>query len=143
MQVRSSEAIWKGTLSDGNGTIKVGDGDFEGAYSFKSRFEDGEGTNPEALLGAAHAGCFSMDLANRLAKAGYPADSVDTTAKVHLDKDPNGGFHIPKIELVVKANVPGIDDETFQQEANNAKKGCPLSKVLAAAEITLDAKLVS
>ena len=143
MQVRSSEAIWRGTLKDGNGTIKVGEGAFEGAYSFRSRFEDGEGTNPEALLGAAHAGCFSMDLASRLAKAGYPADSVHTTAKVHLEKDPNGGFHIPKIELHTEATVPGIDEETFQQEATNAKEGCPLSKVLAATEITLDAKLVS
>jgi len=121
--------------------MKLGSGAYEGKYSFPSRFESGEGTNPEELIAAAHAGCFSMALSATLGKAGYNATRVATTAKVHLEKV-GEGFGITKIELVTEAQVPGIDDATFQTNAETAKKGCPVSKALAATEITLSAKLV-
>ena len=141
MATRSSEAVWHGNLSDGNGTMTIGHGAWEGPYSFKSRFEDGDGTNPEELLAAAHAGCFSMAVSHGLAQAGHPPTRAHTTANVHLQKV-EGGFEIPKIDLVLEAEVPGISEEKFQEVANDAKENCPLSKVLRAAEITLDAKLV-
>lgn len=142
MPVRNSEANWKGALSDGEGTMKLASGAYEGQYSFKSRFENGTGTNPEELVAAAHAGCFSMALAHVLAEAGHPPEQVHTVAKVHLEKG-SGGFEIPRIDLVTEANVPGLDDETFQRHAKEAKENCPVSKVLAGAEITLDATLKS
>jgi osmotically inducible protein OsmC len=141
MAIRTSQATWKGNLREGNGTLKVGTA-FEGSYSFASRFEEGTGTNPEELIAAAHASCFSMALSNGLDQAGFTPERVDTTAKVHLTKT-DAGFGITKIELHTEAAVPDIDEDTFQEQANDAKKNCPISKVLAATEITLNAKLVS
>ena len=141
MPVRSSSAVWNGNLLQGSGTMKVGAGVFEGKYSFPSRFESGEGTNPEELIAAAHAGCYSMALSATLGKAGFNPTRVATTAKAHLEKV-GDGFAITKIELVTEAQVPGIDNATFQRHADGAKKGCPVSKALAGTEITLSAKLV-
>lgn len=141
MATRTAKAQWQGNLFDGSGTMKFGGGAFEGQYSFKSRFEEGAGTNPEELIAAAHAGCFSMALSGGLAAAGYTPTRVSTTAKVTVDKV-GGGFGITKSELVTEAEVPGIDEATFQQQANAAKAGCPVSKALAGVEITLQAKLV-
>jgi osmotically inducible protein OsmC len=141
MPVRTSEAEWKGNLLQGQGTMKLGSGAFEGKYSFPSRFESGQGTNPEELIGAAHAGCYSMALSFILGNAGFNPTRVHTTARVHLEKV-GDGFSITKIELETEAQIPGIDDKTFQGHAEAAKKGCPVSKALAATEITLKAKLV-
>ncbi len=140
MPTRSADATWTGNLPDGNGTMAVESGAYEGAYSFRSRFEDGAGSNPEELIAAAHAGCFSMALANVLDEAGYDPESVDTTADVTLrmvDEEPT----ITGIHLNTEATVPNIDDDTFQEYAEAAKEGCPVSKALAGAEITLDASL--
>jgi osmotically inducible protein OsmC len=141
MPVRSAEAQWQGSLQAGSGTMKLGSGAFEGPYSFASRFEDGTGTNPEELLGAAHAGCFTMALSAALSRAGHPPTRVHTSAKVHIDRG-DAGFSITLIELETEAEVPGVDDETFQREAHEAKAGCPVSKALAATQITLEAKLL-
>jgi osmotically inducible protein OsmC len=139
--VRSAEAEWKGDLKAGSGTLKSGSGAVSGPYSFKSRFESGTGTNPEELLGAAHAACFSMALSHGLASAGHTPTRVHTTAKVSLEPK-DGGFHIPQIDLVTEAVVPGIDDAAFQKAAEATKAGCPISKALAATKITLTAKLL-
>ena len=141
MPVRTADARWEGNLPDGKGTMRFGGGAFEGQYSFSSRFEEGAGTNPEELLAAAHAGCFSMALSNGLAKAGHAPTRVDTTANVHLDKV-EGGFGTTKIDLRTEAEVPGIDEATFKEQAETAKANCPVSKALAAVDIILDAKLV-
>jgi osmotically inducible protein OsmC len=141
MPVRSAKAQWEGDLTAGKGKMAFGSGAFEGQYSFSSRFEDGKGTNPEELIAAAHAGCFSMAFSNQLAKAGFTPKRVSTTANVHLVKG-EAGFSIPKIELVTEGEVPGIDNAKFQELGEAAKKGCPVSKVLAGAEITLSAKLI-
>ena len=138
MPTRTSSAEWKGTLKEGAGTIKVGSGAFEGAYTFASRFESGRGTNPEELIGAAHAGCYSMFLAALLTDAGFLPRSVRTTAAVHLEAGPT----IAKIDLATEAWVPGIDDQAFQVHAEAAKKNCPVSKALAGPQITLSAKLL-
>ena len=143
MPTRSASAHWSGSLSDGSGAISTETGALsDKPYSFSSRFEDdGEaGTNPEELLGAAHAACFTMQLSHNLAEAGHPPSRAETTAQVHL-KQIEGGFEIPKIHLVLEADVPGISEDEFRDIANSAKENCPLSKVLAAAEITLDATL--
>src|SRR4051794_16913644 len=140
MPTRSSSAQWSGNLARGNGTMSLGSGAFEGAYSFASRFEEGDGTNPEELIAAAHAGCFSMALANVLSQAGHEPDSVQTTAKVHLDKD-NGGFSITRSDLTTEVKVDGLNDEEFQQHADEAKPTCPVSRALGAIEVSLDAKL--
>ncbi len=141
MAVRSSEAEWKGNLRNGQGKMKLGSGAFEGPYTFASRFEAGKGTNPEELIAAAHAGCFSMALSAGLSAAGFTPTRVHTTARVHLE--PVGqGFGITKIELQTEAEIPGIDEPTFQKEAENAKKNCPVSKALAGPQITLVATLV-
>lgn len=121
--------------------MKFGGGAFEGAYSFASRFEEGKGTNPEELIAAAHAGCFSMALSNILAGAGHVPDRVSTTAKVRLEKT-EGGFGVTRIDLNTEAQVPGLDEAAFQQHAEDAKQNCPISKLLKGAEITLNAKLV-
>jgi lipoyl-dependent peroxiredoxin len=142
MPTRNAEAQWEGDLKGGRGQVSLGSGAYQGPYSFQSRFESGTGTNPEELVAAAHAGCFSMALSHALAQAGHPAKRVHTTAKVHLEKQPEG-FAIPKIELVTEGNVPGIDAEEFQRQAEQAKKNCPISKLLTGAEITLQAKLVN
>jgi osmotically inducible protein OsmC len=141
MPVRSAEAQWEGSLQEGAGTMRLGSGAFEGRYSFTSRFEDGPGTNPEELIGAAHAGCFSMALSGGLSRAGHVPTRVHTTAKVHIDRG-DAGFSITRIELQTEAEVPGLDEETFRREAEAAKAGCPVSKALAGTEILLDAKLL-
>ena len=141
MKTRSASAHWSGSLSDGQGAISTESGTLsETPYSFESRFEEGAGTNPEELVGAAHAGCFTMQLSHMLASAGHPPTRAETTAKVQIDKV-EGGFEIPRIDLVLTATVPGISDDAFQRIATEAKATCPLSKLLAAAEITLDATL--
>jgi osmotically inducible protein OsmC len=143
MPMRSADAVWKGTLREGKGTMKMASGAYEGQYSFSSRFEEGEGTNPEELIAAAHAGCFSMALAAGLSRAGYTPTQISTTAQVHLTKQ-ESGFKITRVHLITKAEVPGLDEETFQEQAQNAKKGCPVSQALGAVdEITLDATLLS
>ena len=141
MAIRSSEAEWKGDLKTGAGTVKLGSGAFEGAYSFKSRFEDGVGTNPEELIAAAHAGCFSMALSAALGREGFTPESVHTTARVHFGPV-EGGFAITKIDLETEAKIPGIDDAKFQELAAGAKAGCPISKALASVEIELKSTLV-
>ena len=142
MPDRKSEAVWSGDLKSGHGTIKLGSGAIQADYSFSSRFEDGQGTNPEELIAAAHAGCFSMAFAHGLTQAGFKPKQVHTTAKVQLTKT-DDGFSIPQIDLVTEAKVPGIDEAKFKEQAETAKKNCPVSKLLAAAKITLDAKLIS
>lgn len=137
---RQATAEWKGDLKGGTGHVKLGSGAYEGDYSFTTRFEDKPGANPEELLGAAHAGCFSMALANSLATAGFNPTSVHTTADVHLGKD-DKGFLITKIDLTVKATVPGLDDKTFQEHAEKTKTGCIISRSLAATPMTLKATL--
>lgn len=138
MPVRKSEAVWRGSLKGGGGTMKLASGLYEGPYTFSSRFEEGAGTNPEELVGAAHAGCFSMFFASLLTEAGHEPESVHTTAAVHLGAGPT----IKKIELVCEATVPGTGDAEFQALAAQAKAECPVSKALAAVpEIVLSAKL--
>jgi osmotically inducible protein OsmC len=141
MPIRAAEAEWKGNLLQGKGTMKLGSGAFEGAYSFSSRFEEGTGTNPEELIAAAHAGCFSMALSAILAEAGFEPKRVHTTAKVSIDKV-GDGFAITKSALTTEAEIPNIDEATFMDYANKAKAGCPVSKALGSIDITLDAKLV-
>jgi len=136
MTTRTSSAEWKGTLKDGAGTMKVGSGAYDGPYTYASRFESGKGTNPEELIGAAHAGCFSMALSSALTKAGFTPTSIRTTATVHLNE---GTINL--IELNTEAVVPGLSDQVFQEKAADAKQNCPVSKVLAATEIKLTAKL--
>ena len=141
MAHRSAHARWDGSLNEGGGTIALSSGAFEGPYSFKSRFEEGTGTNPEELLGASHAGCFTMALTLILGMAGHEPESIDTDAKVKLSPR-EGGFEISRIDLVTRGRVPGIDAEEFAKHAESAKANCPISKALAAvAEITLDARL--
>ena len=139
MPVRKANAIWEGDLRSGKGTMKFGS--FEGPYSFSSRFEDGKGSNPEELIGAAHAGCFSMALSGGLAKAGFSPRRITTTANVHLDLV-GQGFKITSIELVTEAEIPGIDNAQFMEQAEGAKKNCPVSQALAAIDIRLNAKLM-
>jgi lipoyl-dependent peroxiredoxin len=136
MTVRNAEAIWTGTLKEGQGTMKLGSGAYEGAYTFASRFEEGRGSNPEELIGAALAGCFSMFLAAQLTKAGYTPGRISTTANVHLG---DGAIHT--IELNTEAEVPGVSEDEFNQHAQSSKANCPVSKALAGPEIKLDAKL--
>ena len=126
---RQAEAEWKGDLKGGSGHVKTGSGGYDGNYSFATRFENGAGANPEELLGAAHAGCFSMALANSLATAGFTATSVHTKADVHLNKD-DKGFLINAIDLTVDAVVPKIDNATFQQHVEKTKVGCIISRAL-------------
>jgi osmotically inducible protein OsmC len=139
MPSRTSEATWNGTLREGSGVMKFGSGAYEGDYTWASRFQEAKGTNPEELIGAAHAGCFSMFLSALLTKAEFPPDSIHTTATVHLGDGPT----ITKIDLVTEAKVPNINGDKFAEIATQAKANCPVSKALAAvSEITLDAKLV-
>jgi len=141
MPVRTSTARWDGSIGDGQGTMKVGSA-WEGAYSAPSRFESAEGTNPEELIGAAHAGCFSMALAAGLTRAGTPPTRIETSAAVHIEKF-DDGWRITKIELTTEGEVEGIDQAAFQEAAEGAKQNCPVSKALASVEeITLSATLV-
>jgi lipoyl-dependent peroxiredoxin len=141
MPVRKANAVWEGTIKEGQGRMSLGSGAFEGRYSFGSRFEEAGGTNPEELIGAAHAGCFSMALSGALGRSGFPPKRIATTAKVHLEKV-GEGFQITRVELDTEAEVPGIDESAFQEHANKAKEGCPVSKALGGVEISLNAKLV-
>lgn len=140
MSIRKANAIWEGDLAKGNGTMSLGSGAFEGKYSVGSRFASDPGTNPEELIGAAHAGCFSMAFSAILGKNGFTPNSIKTEAKVHIDKV-GDGFTITKIELSTVANIPGIENEDFLKHANEAKEGCPVSRALAGPEIILEAKL--
>jgi osmotically inducible protein OsmC len=141
MPIRSASARWEGNLTEGSGTVKTGKGGLQGNYSFKSRFEEGEGTNPEELIAAAHAGCFSMAFSKGLADAGFTPTSVETTAKVHLDKG-DAGFGVTRIELSTVGDVPGVDEATFQKLAEDAKANCPISRLLSpGAAISLTASL--
>jgi lipoyl-dependent peroxiredoxin len=142
MPVRTAEARWQKSLQDGSGTMRLGSSAFEGSYSFKSRMEDGAGTNPEELIGAAHAGCFSMAFANALTQAGHKPQEIRTSASVHFDKT-DKGWGISRIELATEGNVPGVDEATFKRIAEEAKETCPVSKALAATPITLSATLKS
>ena len=137
---RQAEAEWKGDLKGGNGRVKLGSGAYEGAYSFTSRFENGKGANPEELIGAAHAGCFSMALANSLATAGFTPTSIHTNADVHLGKDDKGVL-VNLIELKVDAVVPKVDEATFQQHVEKTKVGCIISRALASVPTTVKATL--
>jgi osmotically inducible protein OsmC len=141
MPIRNASAVWEGNLKAGKGRMILGSGAYEGPYSFASRFENGKGTNPEELIGAANAGCFSMALSHDLSEAGFTPTKVSTTAKVHLDPVP-GGFKITLIELDCEAVVPGIDDAAFQKHAEGTKSGCPVSQALAATPIKLNARLL-
>lgn len=141
MPVRTADAEWKGDLKGGKGSMKLGSGAFEGAYSFRSRMEDGSGTNPEELIAAAHAGCFSMQLSAMLAHDGHPPKSVATTAKVNFQPE-GAGFAITGIELDTKGEVPGIDAAAFEAAAQKAKEICPVSKALKAVPITLKTSFV-
>jgi osmotically inducible protein OsmC len=140
MSVRAAHARWEGDLRQGKGSMRLGSGAFEGQYSFASRFEEGTGTNPEELIGAAHAGCFSMAFSNMLAEAGHVPTRIETKARVHLEPV-DGKPTISRIELETEGDVPGIDDTTFQDVAQRAKAGCPVSRALAAVEISLRARL--
>lgn len=140
MAVRESTARWTGGIKDGSGSMRLGSGAFEGAFSYPSRFEDGPGTNPEELIAAAHAGCFSMALSAALGKAGHTPDHIATTAKVHFGPS-GGGMAISRIDLETTATVPGLSDGDFQAIAGETKTACPVSKALAAVEITLTARL--
>jgi lipoyl-dependent peroxiredoxin len=143
MATRNGSAQWNGNLQEGSGELTVGDGVWSGAYSFASRFEDGEGTNPEELLAAAHAGCFSMALSLGLTDAGNPPSSINTTARVQL-RNVDGLPTIDQIQLETEGDVPGIDQATFQQQAEAAKEGCVVSRALAGVEkIELTAKLAA
>ena len=142
MPKRNAKARWEGSLTEGGGTISLGTGAWEGPYSFQSRFEEGDGTNPEELIAAAHAGCYSMALTVGLGQAGKEAESVETNATVHIQRV-EGGFDINRIELRTRAKVPGLSGDEFQQIAQGAKEQCPVSKALAGVDsIELDAELV-
>ena len=141
MATRNGSAEWRGDLQQGSGTLRVGDGVFEGNYSFASRFEEGEGTNPEELIAAAHAACFAMALSGILAENGHPPDAVRAQARVQL-RNIDGAPTLARIDLDVEAQAPGLDDEAFQRHAQEAKEGCPVSRALAAVpEIALNARL--
>lgn len=140
MPTRNAEAVWNGSIMDGTGTMKLGSGAFEGAYSFKTRMGDTPGTNPEELIGAAHAGCYSMAFAAALGQAGFAPKSIETKAAVKFDKV-EGGFSITKIDLTTTAAIPEIDEAKFQEIAKAAKENCPVSKALAGTEINLQATL--
>jgi lipoyl-dependent peroxiredoxin len=142
MPTRGAQARWEGGLRGGKGKMKFGSGAFEGNYSFGSRFENGTGTNPEELIGAAHAGCFSMALAAMLEQAGHAPTWIETSAAVTVEKV-GEDFSITKSRLTTRAVVPGIEESAFLEIAGKAKKGCPVSRALAGVEITLDAKLES
>jgi lipoyl-dependent peroxiredoxin len=139
MPKRKAQARWEGSLQDGNGTMRMATGAYEGPYSFQSRFEEGDGTNPEELIASAHAGCFSMALSGELDRAGHDPESIETEATVHIDKQ-DGGFAITRIELSTRGRVPGIDQEEFQRHAEAAKENCPVSQALAV-DISLEAAL--
>ena len=142
MPIRNAKARWEGGLPEGSGTLALGSGAFEGQYSYGSRFEEGKGTNPEELIGAAHAGCFSMALAGVLTRAGHTPRSIETATRVHLEKVEDA-FSITTIELATEASVPDISGDEFQRYAEEAKRNCPVSKALAGVDIKLDARVAA
>jgi osmotically inducible protein OsmC len=142
MPTRSASAVWEGNLKNGKGKMKLGSGAFEGSYSFSSRFESGKGTNPEELIGAAHAGCFSMALANMLSEDGHIPKRIATTARVTIEKV-GDSFKITSSDLTTEAEVPGIDSARFTEIAEKAKTGCPVSQALTGTKISLNAKLLA
>lgn len=142
MPTKNASAIWKGNLKSGGGTMKLGSGSYEGSYTFASRFENGKGTNPEELIGAAHSGCFAMAFSNELDKAGFTPEYMDVHANVKLEVLDDGP-KITTISLTAKGKVPGIENDKFQEIAEAAKKGCPVSKALTGVNIELDASLIS
>jgi len=139
---RTAEAAWSGDLKGGKGTLTVGSGALESPYGFSSRFESGTGTNPEELLGAAHAGCFSMALALALSTAGHVPNRISTTASVHLEKG-DKSFSITRIELVTRGDVPGVSEDDFKRMAEETKAGCIVSRALSAVPMTVDAQLAA
>ena len=141
MPVRSAEAVWQGGVREGKGTVKLGSGSFEGQYSYPSRFEQGTGTNPEELIAAAHAGCFSMALSSGLGRVGFTPKSIHTVAQVHIERVADA-WKITRIELDTEADVPGIGEKAFLEQAESAKARCPVSVALASVEIVLRAKLI-
>lgn len=141
MPTRTADAQWDGPLTAGSGTMRFGSGAFEGAYSFTSRFEDGTGTNPEELIAAAAAGCYSMALSGDLGGAGHAVEHVRTSAEVRIEKD-GGGFTITGITLRTEAEVPGLAEDEFQRVAEQTKQHCPVARLLTGAPITLEAKLL-
>jgi lipoyl-dependent peroxiredoxin len=141
MPVRSGEAVWQGNSRQGQGTVKVESGAFQSPYSWSARFEQAAGTNPEELIAAAHAGCYSMALASDLTRAGFPPKNIHTTARVHIERV-GEGWKITLIELETEVDVPGIDEAVFLKQATATSKGCPVSVALASVEIVLRAKLV-
>ena len=138
MSIRNASAVWNGTLKEGNGTMKLGSGAFEGAFTFASRFEEGPGTNPEELVGAAQAGCFSMFLAAVLTDAGFPPVQIRTAAKVHLEQGPR----ITLVELDTEAEVPNVDEKTFLEKVDLSEKNCPISLALTGPELRVTAHLI-
>lgn len=140
MKTRKAHAKWEGDLKQGKGTVKLDSIEKTFAYNFKSRFEEGDETNPEELIAAAHAGCFSMALSLIISEKGYEVKSIETVAEVSLEKQDNG-FAITKSHLILEAEVPGIEESLFNELANQAKSGCPVSKALSAIEISMTAKL--
>ena len=142
MPDRKASAVWEGNFKEGKGTMQMLSGAYKGPYTAASRFEEGEGTNPEELIAAAHAGCFSMALSAQLSNNGFSPERIETNANVHMEKT-DAGNSITRIDLMTQAKVPGIDNDKFQELAQKAKAGCPVSRALAGVgEITLDAKLV-
>ena len=141
MPKRKAAASWNGSIQDGAGSMRLGSGSYEGPYTFQSRFKDGEGTNPEELIGAAQAGCFTMALSGFLGRAGYEPESIETDATVQIDKV-GEGFQITKIELSTRGKVPGIDAAEFEKQAREAKENCPVSLALAGTEISLETELL-
>jgi osmotically inducible protein OsmC len=140
MPVRTASAKWNGSLMEGGGTMALGSGAYEGPFSFRSRFEEGDGTNPEELIGAAHAGCFSMALSAALGEGGHTPDSIETSAKVTFEVV-EGAPTISRIELTTRGSVPDLDEAGFKEFAEGAKANCPVSRALTGVEITLDAAL--
>ncbi|MFW5799725.1 MAG: OsmC family protein [Spirochaetota bacterium] len=140
MPIRKSNAVWEGKIKEGKGTMKLGSGAFQGNFSFASRFENGKGTNPEELIGAAHAGCFSMAFSLMLEEEGFEPKSINTDASVSIEQK-GGAFAITTIKLSTEADIPGIDKEKFLQIAEKAKGNCPVSKALQGVDISLEAKL--
>lgn len=141
MPARIAEATWQGTLQEGSGTVKLGSGAYDGPFSYKSRFDEGTGTNPEELLGAAEAGCFTMALGARLSRNGFTVNNIHTTAHVHLEKV-GDGMSITRIHLVTEGSIDGLDEAAFKEHAEETKKSCIVSRALTGVELSVEAKLV-
>jgi lipoyl-dependent peroxiredoxin len=143
MPVRSSSAVWQGSLESGNGTVRLGSGAWEGQYNFSSRFQEGTGTNPEELIAAAEASCFTMALSANLTNAGYTVDTLSTEAKAHIEKNDEGGWTISRVAMTTTAALSSIEEADFQKIVADTKATCPVSRALGGTEITVDATLQS